>query len=81
MAKTQLKVGQLVEADGMLGVYRVVRLSPDGVTADIERYDISKERSVGDPTRPVAQDKLNAYKEDPREAAARIVRDIAEEES
>jgi hypothetical protein len=74
-----IKVGQVVVSDGMAGVYRVVRVS--GETADIERFDISTQKSLGDPTRTVAVNKLTEYKEDASQAAARIVRDAAEEEN
>lgn len=78
MAKT-IKVGQLVVSDGMVGVYRVVGVS--GETADIEKFDISRQKSLGDPVRSVAVDKLTAYKEDASQAAARIVRDATAEEN
>ena len=80
MANAQIKVGQLVVSDGMVGVYRVVKVSPDGRTADIEKFDISKQKSVGDPVRSVAMNKLTAYKEDASQAAARIVRETTTED-
>jgi len=79
MAKT-IVVGQLVVADGLVGVYRVVEISKDGVTANIEKFDIAKQKSVGDPTRPVAVNKLNAYEENSEQAAARILREAVTED-
>ena len=79
MAKA-IKVCQLVVHDGLVGVYRVVGVSPDGQTADIEKFDVSTQRSLGDPIRSVAVDKLTEYKEDASQAAARIVREAATED-
>jgi hypothetical protein len=80
MANAQIKAGQIVVPDGLVGVYRVVRVSPDGKTADIEKYDVATKKSVGDPTRSVAIDKLKGYKEDSEEAAARVVREAITED-
>jgi hypothetical protein len=80
MAKAEIKEGQLVVSDGMVGVYRVVKVSPDGRTADIEKFDISKQKSLGDPVRSVALNKLTAYKEDASQATARIVREAITED-
>jgi hypothetical protein len=80
MAKAQIKTGQVVVVDGMVGVYRVVRVSPDGQTADIEKFDVSSQKSLGDPIRSVATNKLAAYKEDASEAAARIAREAITED-
>ena len=74
------KTGQIVMSDGLVGVYRVVAVSPDGKTADIEKFDVSRERSLGDPIRSVAIDKLTPYKEDASQAAARILREAATED-
>ena len=79
MAKA-IKVGHLVVPDGLVGVYRIVAVSPDGQTADIEKFDVSKQKSVGDPLRTVAMDKLTAYKEDASQTAARIVREATTED-
>jgi len=79
MAKA-IKAGQIVVPDGLVGVYRVVRVSPDGQTADIEKFDVSKQKSLGDPIRTVAMNKLTAYKEDASQTAARIVREASTED-
>jgi len=80
MATAQIKAGQIVVPDGMVGVYRVVRVSPDGQTADIEKFDVSKQKSLGDPMRSVAMNKLTVYKEDASQTAARIVREAITED-
>lgn len=80
MASAQIKVGQIVVPDGLVGVYRVVRVSPDGQTADIEKFDVSTNKSVGDPTRSIAMNKLKVYQEDPSQAAARILREAITED-
>ena len=67
-------------SDGLVGVYRVVAVSPDGQTADIEKFDVSTQKSLGDPIRSVAVDKVTAYKEDASQAAARIVREAITED-
>src|SRR5579863_7043578 len=74
-----IKIGQIVVAARLVGVYRVVAISPDGQTADIEKFDVSKKKSLGDPVRSIAMDKLSAYQEDAGQAAARIVREAATE--
>jgi hypothetical protein len=79
MAKV-IKAGQLVVPDGLVGVYRVVGVSPDGQTAEIEKFDVSKQKSLGDPIRTVAMNKLTAYKEDASQTAARIVREAITED-
>jgi hypothetical protein len=78
MAK--IRTGQIVVPDGLVGVYRVVSLSLDGQTAEIEKFDISTQGSLGDPLRSVAIDKLTAYKEDSSQAAARILREAITED-
>jgi len=82
MTKTTkaIKAGRLVVPDGMVGVYRVVGVSPDGQTADIEKFDVSKQKSVGDPIRSVAMNKLAAYTEDASQTAARILREAITED-
>jgi hypothetical protein len=80
MTTANVKTGQIVVAAGLVGVYRVVAVSPDGQTADIEKFDISARKSLGDPSRSVALDKLSAYKEDASQTAARIVREASTED-
>jgi hypothetical protein len=81
MGKAQIKAaGQVVVLDGMVGVYRVVGVSPDGQTADIEKFDVSRQKSLGDPIRSVAMNKLTPYKEDARQTTARIVREATTED-
>jgi hypothetical protein len=82
MAKTTkaIEAGRLVVPDGLVGVYRVVGVSPDGQTADIEKFDVSKQKSVGDPIRSVAMNKLAAYTEDASQTAARILREAITED-
>jgi hypothetical protein len=77
MAITNIKTGQIVVVDGLVGVYRVVAVPLDGQMADIEKFDVSRQKSVGDPTRSVAIDKLTSYTEDASQAAARIAREAA----
>jgi hypothetical protein len=78
IAKT--KTGQIVLVEGLVGVYRVVAVSQDGQMAEIEKFDVSTQKSLGDPIRSVAIDKLTSYKEDASQAAARIVREAATED-
>jgi hypothetical protein len=80
MANAEIKTGHLVLLDGLVGVYRVVRVSPDGQTAEVEKFNISTQKSLGDPVRPVATNKLSAYKEDATQAAARILREAITED-
>jgi hypothetical protein len=80
MARAKIKAGQIVVSDGLVGVYRVVAVSPDGQTADVEKFDVSRQKSLGDPVRSVAVDKLSLYKEDASQAAARIVREATTED-
>ena len=80
MATASIQAGQIVVPEGLVGVYRVVAVSPDGLTAEIEKYNVSKQKSLGDPIRSVATNKLSAYQEDATQAAARIVREAATED-
>ena len=82
MARTTraIEAGRLVVPDGMVGVYRVVGVSSDGQTADIEKFDVSKQKSVGDPIRSVAVNKLGAYTENASQTAARILREAITED-
>jgi hypothetical protein len=75
-----IKVGQLVVPDGSVGVYRVVAVSPDGETADIEKFDVAAQKSLSDPLRTVATNKLAAYQEDEKQKAARIAREAVTED-
>ena len=75
-----IKTGQIVEPDGLVGVYRVVSVSADGQTADIEKFDVATQKSVGDPVRAIAMNKLTPYKENPNQAAARVVREAVTED-
>ena len=58
----------------------MVRVSPDGQTADIEKFDVSTRKSVGDPVRSIATNKLTVYKEDSSQAAARVAREAITED-
>jgi hypothetical protein len=80
MATANIKPGQIVVPEGLVGVYRVVAISPDGKTADIEKFDVSTQKSVGDPIRSVALNKLSPYKEDATQVAARTVREAITED-
>jgi hypothetical protein len=80
MAIARIKTGQIVVVDGLVGVYRVVAVSQDGQMAEIEKFDVSTQKSLGDPIRSVAIDKLTSYEEDANQAAARIVREAATED-
>jgi hypothetical protein len=80
MARANIKIGQIVVQEGLIGAYRVVAVSPDGQTADIEKFDVSSQKSLGDPLRAVALNKLSPYKEDASQAAARIVREATTED-
>ena len=75
-----IKVGQLVVPDGSVGVYRVVAVSPDGETADIEKFDVAARKSLSDPLRTVATNKLATYQEDEKQKAARIAREAVTED-
>jgi hypothetical protein len=75
-----MKAGQLVVPDGYVGVYRVVGVSQDGQTADVEKFDVSTQKSLGDPVRTFATSKLTAYEEDASQIAARIAREASTED-
>jgi hypothetical protein len=80
MARASIKTGQIVVPEGLVGVYRVVAVSPDGQMADIEKFDVSRQKSLGDPIRSIAMNKLSMYKEDASQAAARMVREAITED-
>ncbi len=80
MPTANIKTGQIVVQEGLVGVYRVVAISPDGQTANIEKFDVSSQKSLGDPIRPVALSKLSPYQEDASQAAARVAREAITED-
>jgi hypothetical protein len=80
MTRENIKAGQVVVPQGLVGVYRVVAVSPDGQTADIEKFDVSRQKSLGDPIRSIAVNKLGPYKEDASQTAARIAREAITED-
>jgi len=57
-----------------------VSVSADGQTADIEKFDVATQKSVGDPVRAIAMNKLTPYEENPNQAAARVVREAVTED-
>jgi hypothetical protein len=77
MAK--IKTGQIVVPEGLVGVYRVVSLSPDGQTANIEKFDVSRQKSLGDPVRSVAIGSWGKQLLKISQAAVRIVRETTED--
>ena len=66
--------------DGLVGVYRVVEISENGQTVTIEKFDVSKQKPVGDPTRTVAINRLALYEENSSQAAGRILREAITED-
>jgi len=71
--------GQVVIAQGHEGMFKVVNVSEDGRNADIQPFSLSKQMLIGAVVRGVPCDTLHHFKEDPGQAAARIVREASKE--
>jgi hypothetical protein len=67
--------GQVVTARGHTGTFKVVDVSADGQTAAIRPFSLSKQMLLGAVMEGIPSSTLHHFKEDPRQAAARIVRE------
>ena len=82
MAETEKfvpKNGQVVTAQGQEGTFKVLNVSGDGQTADIQPFSLSRQMLLGAVMRGIPCSTLHHFKEDPSQAAARIVREATEE--
>jgi hypothetical protein len=73
------KNGQVVIAQGHEGTFKVLNVSEDGQTADIQPFSLSRQMLLGAVMRRIPCSTLHHFKEDPSQAAARIVREANEE--
>jgi hypothetical protein len=74
------KNGQVVIAQGHEGTFKVLNVSGDGQTADIQPFSLSRQMLLGSVMRSILCSTLYHFKEDPNQAAARIVRQAKEDQ-
>jgi hypothetical protein len=70
--------GQVVTAEGHSGTFKVLSISADGQAAAIQPFSLSRQMLIGSVMENVACSTLHHFKEDPSQAAARIVREATE---
>jgi hypothetical protein len=70
--------GQVVQAQGNTGTFKVIDVSEDGKTADIQSFSLSKQMLLGRVLKGISCSTLIHFKEDASQAAARIVREATE---
>jgi hypothetical protein len=71
--------GQVVTAQGHTGTFKVLDVSADGQTAVIQPFSLSKQMLLGAVMKGIPSSTLLHFKEDPSQAAARIVREATED--
>jgi hypothetical protein len=71
--------GQVVTAQGHMGTFKVLDVSADGQTADIQPFSLSKQMLLGTVMKGIPSSTLLHFKEDPSQAAAGIVREATED--
>jgi hypothetical protein len=71
--------GQVVTAQGHTGTFKVLDVSADGQTADIQPFSLSKQMLLGAVMKGIPSSTLLHFKEDPIQASARIVREATED--
>ena len=71
--------GQVVTAQGYIGTFKILDISADGHTADIQAFSLSKQMPLGAVINGIPCSILVHFKEDASQAAARIVREATEE--
>jgi hypothetical protein len=79
MTKSSLKQDQLVIAQGHTGTFKVIEVSKDGRTADIQPFSLSKQKLFGPILMSIPCSTIFAFTEDASQAAARIVREATED--
>ena len=70
--------GQVVTCEGHPGTFKVLDVSVDGQTATIQPFSLSKQMLLGSAMKNVSCSTLHHFKEDPKQAAARIVREATQ---
>jgi hypothetical protein len=73
------KKGQLVVAQGRTGTFKVLKVAGDGMNADIQLFNVSKQKLVnGEGIITVPSSTLFPFIEDSSQAALRVVRESTE---
>jgi len=72
--------GQVVTAQGHSGTFKVIDVSADGETADIQPFSLPKQMLIGSVIKDIPCGTLFHFKEDASQAAARIVREATNQE-
>jgi hypothetical protein len=63
-SKPSVKKGQVVIAHGNTGTFKVLEVSPDGQTADIQPFSLSKQAAFGNIKEGIPSSTLIPYEED-----------------
>ncbi|MGA8617010.1 MAG: hypothetical protein WB660_00605 [Candidatus Sulfotelmatobacter sp.] len=71
--------GQVVTAHGHTGTFKVLDVSADRQTAEIQPFSLSKQMLLGAVMKGIPCSTLVHFKEDANQAAARIVREATEQ--
>jgi hypothetical protein len=79
MTKYILEQGQIVIAQGHIGTFKVIEVSKDGGTADIQSLSLSKQGRSGATLMSVPCSTIFAFHETTSQAAMHVVRQATEE--
>ena len=74
-----IKRGDIVLLKGRTSTFKVLTVSADGNSADIQFFSLSKQELLGGAMSGVPCSTLSPFKEDTSQAAARIVREATED--
>jgi hypothetical protein len=73
-----IKLGDIVLLKGHTSPFKVLTVSADGKSADIQFFSLSKQKLLGGVMCSIPCSTLSHFKEDASQAAARIVREATE---
>jgi hypothetical protein len=62
--KAEVKAGRIVVREGIIGAFRVEKVSANGETADIQQFDVRKQERVGLLYRHVPIAELSVFEQD-----------------
>jgi hypothetical protein len=72
------KVGDIVEADGQHGIFKVLSITDNGL-ARLQPFNVGKQEVFGKVMEKIPRRALHPFKEDASQSAARIVREATAE--
>lgn len=71
------KVGDIVVADGQVGIFKVLAISDIGL-AQLQPFNVGKQQPFGKIMEKIPRKALHPFKEDSSQAALRVVRESTE---